>query len=425
MTMRPDLERELRLYLRARSIDREPDGLLAATLAHVDRTGQRPGWLVLDRWASPLAQARMRTLRRTALIVLVAAVALLAAALFVAVGSRPRLPKPVGPAGNGLIAFDSHGTIVTMAPDGSRERPITVGPALATYPTWSPDGTRIAYFEQPALRKPAALFVADADGSHRINVTAALTGSVPRIGPGAAWSPDGTRLAFTALTPGSPNGDLHIVVVGSNGQGIARVGPPSIEAQDPAWSPDGTRIAFEGKAAGIDALYVMEADGAHARRITTVTIDPGGFGDPVGFHGALWSPDGTRLVFFVIGRSGGNHDVYVVNADGTGERNITNSLEDEQWPAWSPDGRLIAAEREYGVLVMNSDGSDQRILPSDVLDPSNAASWPLWAPDGSSMAVYTQAGTIELLDIAGGPPVTIPSPGGATTTGSWQRIAGP
>jgi Tol biopolymer transport system component len=425
MTVQRDDDRALRSYLEGRSTRHVPEGLLEATLARVEQTGQRPGWLLLDRWASPATQGRMQaTGRQMAFLAIVVAIVLVAAILIVAVGSRPRLPKPFGPAGNGILAFDANGAIVVANPDGSGRHPLTLGSSIATDPSWSLDGTRIAYFEQPAPHAPGALFVAEADGSHALDVTSALRGSTPLLDQPAAWSPDGRQLAFTALTTGSADGDPHIVVVGADGNGLARIGPSSIEAWDPAWSPDGTRIAFKGQSNGVDAIYVMDALGGNARRITSVTIDTRSYGDPMAFRDPQWSPDGTRIVFFVTVQSG-NQDIFVVNADGSGELDLTNSLEDEAWPIWSPDGTRIALDRQYDVVVMKPDGSDQHVLVSDPLAPEGSR--PRWAPDGSRIFVFTSAvaDTMEVLDVAGGPPVKIPAPGGPTGKVSWQRVAAP
>ena len=300
MTAQHDHDRALRSYLEDRATGRVPEGLLEASLARIERTGQRPGWLLLDRWASPATQSRMQTHgRQMAVLAIVVAIALIAAAVIVTIGSRPRLPKPFGPAGNGLIAFDTGGTIVVANPDGSGRHPLDVAAPIATDPSWSPDGTRIAFFEQTAPHSPGALFIANPDGSHAVEVTSSLRGSAPLLDQPAAWSPDGQQLAFTALTIGSADGDPHIVVVGVDGKGLTRVGPPSIEAWDPAWSPDGTHIAFKGQASGVAAMYVMDPAGSNARRITSVTIDTRSYGDPLAFRDPQWSPDGTRILFFV------------------------------------------------------------------------------------------------------------------------------
>ena len=71
---------------------------------------------------------------------------------------------PIGPAGNGLIAFSSGGDIWVVDPDGSDRRQLTSAPGLEHSPAWSADGTRLAYWSQEALGAPASVVVMDADG---------------------------------------------------------------------------------------------------------------------------------------------------------------------------------------------------------------------------------------------------------------------
>jgi TolB protein len=144
---------------------------------------------------------------------------------------------------------------------------------------------------------------------------------------------------------------------------------------EPAWSPDGSRIAFSSKREGSFDVYVMEADGSETRRLTTTSADEG---DPT------WSPDGRRIVF-ARGTSG---DLYVVNADGTEARPLVVGAASDTQPAWSPDGRWIAfARRLSGTTIRElwlarADGSGLRRLTS--LEAVSEA--PTWSPDGGRIA---------------------------------------
>jgi TolB protein len=77
-----------------------------------------------------------------------------------------------------------------------------------------------------------------------------------------------------------------------------------------------------------------------------------------------WSPDGRKIAF--VSDRNGNSEVYVMNAKGNGQRNLTRNPAFDADPAWSPDGRKIAfaskRDGEYGIYVMNVDGSGQRRL---------------------------------------------------------------
>lgn len=133
--------------------------------------------------------------------------------------------------------------------------------------------------------------------------------------------------------------------------------------EDPAWSPDGQKIAFDSDRDNPDGspdLYVMNADGSDQHDLTNTCC--------VSDVRAAWSPDGTRIAFW---RFSGNVDsIVVINADGTGERTLTGSREHAADPAWSPDGEWIAYTRETDNLdspeiwVMRADGSQKRKLVS-------------------------------------------------------------
>jgi len=120
----------------------------------------------------------------------------------------------------------------------------------------------------------------------------------------------------------------------------------------------------------------MNADGSKPVRLTD---DPAQDGWPA------WSPDGTRIAF--TSTRDGNYEIYVMNAGGSGQVNITNTEgNDWDWDArWSPDGQKIIWESSCcpgGVNIMNSDGSDRQGL----IDSGTSDAWPDWSPDGSRIA---------------------------------------
>lgn len=138
------------------------------------------------------------------------------------------------------------------------------------------------------------------------------------------------------------------------------------------WSPDGTRLAW--RVFGIDGydLQVMRVDGSEP-----ITIDL-----PPVFcvHSLEWTPDGTRIGF---AGGGENHDVWVVEADGSNLTNLTNSRAEEMEATWSPDGSQIMFVRsmpELGLWVMDADGSNDNLLPA--LDIGFDLHW---SPDGGQI----------------------------------------
>jgi len=147
------------------------------------------------------------------------------------------------------------------------------------------------------------------------------------------WSPDGTRIAFTSDRDG-PHG-IH--VMNADGTNQHRLTDwPGLDTE-PAWSPDGTKIAFSSERDGKAEIYVMRADGSNITRITTNnTWD----GQPD------WSPDGSRLAFTRTvcnaTRDGLCYPAVIVTT-ATGQSPQEVDVGEE--PVWSPHGRSIAVTR--------------------------------------------------------------------------------
>jgi dipeptidyl aminopeptidase/acylaminoacyl peptidase len=132
----------------------------------------------------------------------------------------------------------------------------------------------------------------------------------------------------------------------------------------------------------------MDADGSNVTRVTTT---------PVAFS-PTWSPDGTKLAFEGVRpfQSANNADIWIVNPDGTGLTNVTQTDDSwEEYPAWSPDGSRIAFDANDGadteIFVMNPDGSN-RLQLTDNFDPFRPPGdyLPAWSPDGSKIAFVSE-----------------------------------
>ncbi len=153
---------------------------------------------------------------------------------------------------------------------------------------------------------------------------------------------------------------------------------------DPMLSPDGTKIAYCSFRESIySQIYVMNVDGTGARQMTNINS-----GDACG---PAWSRDGKRIAFYAFAQTSPsrNLEIWVMDADGSNQKRLTERGMD---PTWSPDGRQIAfASRRDGIFqiyVMNSDGSNVRRLTKHNSEDSN----PSWAPDGGAIAYISATG---------------------------------
>ena len=113
--------------------------------------------------------------------------------------------------------------------------------------------------------------------------------------------------------------------------GLIRSTPTPLDVQTPAWSPDGRKLAFVSRRDGNSEIYVINADGSGQENLTQ---------HPARDSHPSWSRDGRKLAF--VSRRDGNSEIYVMNADGSGLRNVTRAPSNDLRPAWSPDGGAIA-----------------------------------------------------------------------------------
>ncbi len=189
---------------------------------------------------------------------------------------------------------------------------------------------------------------------------------------------------------GSCNDEIY--VINADGSGLRRLTRNDVPDGGPTWSPDGQRIAFvSSRDRTGDDIFVMNADGGDQQNLTR---KPGRDGGPE------WSPDGRTILFTgvpvgqlavvagAVSASGPNPDVYVMNADGSEQRNLTRTRElGEFGAAWSPDGRRIAFDESHStwarVVVMNADGSGKRGVTHRLADAFMS-----WSPDGRRIAFW-------------------------------------
>lgn len=236
--------------------------------------------------------------------------------------------------------------------NGSDMRQVTFGKDEDDSPAWSPNGRQIAFVS--IHEGVSDIFVMDTDGRNTRQVTHEMGQNIHPM-----WSPDGRRILFNTMV-------------------FARQGLPDDH------SGDGKRLIGEKRDDSID-LATIQADGRDLRRITQ-----GG-----GFTYASYSSDGRSVLH--RRQRGELSQIFVMNADGSGDHNVSGGFTTDGWPAWSVDGKRIVFSRHvangFQIFVMNADGSDVRQLTDAAGEFTNAR----WSPDGKKILCGHRLGGTNLV----------------------------
>jgi TolB protein len=284
------------------------------------------------------------------------------------------------PGANGKIAFsrccvNTGGDIWTANPDGTGAVDVSKDNNSDTGdsdPAWSPDGTRIAFMREHKDTGSNSfarnIWVMNADGTGQHNLTPNDPNAPTRVDEYTpTWSPDGTKIAFVRVDIGQQfccpviPGSTDIWTMNADGTGLKNITntPSNLDEHDPAWSPDGKKIAFAGVNSTGGHIFTVNADGTgNQQELTTgSTSHPN------------WSPWGNQIVFSVAG-SDNILRLWVMNADGSNQTQITDPPVSQQNqgdtnPAWSPAGDKIVFETNqnestwWGLATVNPDGTDR------------------------------------------------------------------
>ena len=256
-------------------------------------------------------------------------------------GTQLCVPAPTGQSGggfcqnaaatpistrNGIIAFEIFGSTFGIEPDGTNQMQI---PPAGSFPSWSPDGTRLLYNRTTSLDPDQEIYITNADSTGFRQITFNFFNDYK-----AQWSPDGTRAVFYRLFNSS---DIEIFTINTdspiNGINEIRLTDDDCLNQDPTYSPDGSLIAFAKICANesLSGIYTMNsADGSQPFQLTSGGTD----------YSPAWRPDGGRIIFVRDG------DIWAINPNGKGIIQITFDLQFPYYsPVYSPDGEKIAFSR--------------------------------------------------------------------------------
>lgn len=268
------------------------------------------------------------------------------------------------PSPTGMIVFHSNRAgsggyhIYTMWGDGSFVEQVTTFAPPNSEPTWSPDGSRIAFTTGKDDISNFTLYAIDADGSNPERLLEPVKGDnwYP------AWSPDGTRIAFQS----NRDGNMEIYMLELETKAVTRLTNNDYTDSMPSWSPDSRQLVYVSSPEGEGDIHVMNADGSDVVRLT---FSEGPDTQP------KWSPDGKKILF-MSGRDG-NGEIYMMNADGSEQTRITDTPYDSEWtPSWAMNGTKILFSAPYDsdweIYLMDPDGSNRVRLTEEMGDDRHA-----------------------------------------------------
>jgi len=257
-------------------------------------------------------------------------------ALNVAESPLPPLPKIVFDRQFAQVDGENRSDIYVVNGDGTGLRDLTNNPAWAAKDAaWSPDGTKIAFASrednlEECCHSIWSLFVMNADGTHIHEVAAATYLSLDGSDEFPTWSPDGKQIAFNS----SDSGSAGFSVVNADGTDEHQV----LKAQGfgPEWSPDGKEIAFVGVVNGIQEIEAFNPDGTDLRQVT--------HGPSVAGAIPHWSPDSKWISYAVVTDDGSGSVVHLIHPDGSDDHALGNPSVCQFAAVWSPDGRQMVVE---------------------------------------------------------------------------------
>jgi TolB protein len=235
--------------------------------------------------------------------------------------------------------------------DGFNPRRVTVNGSLNILPTWSPDGTSLAYVSYRRVT-PLVYLARIFEGKSTANLTGERENS-QAFAP--SFSPDGRKVAFAS----NRSGNMDIWVTNADGTGARQLTTTRAAETAPCWSPTGQEIAFTSSRTGTPQLWIMGADGLNVRRLTTV----GNYNDA-----CAWNPGAPQFseIAYTARLEAGGFDVAVIDLATRQVRQITRGRGSCEYPSWAPNGRhlVFSCERRgtWAITIADREGrSIQRL----------------------------------------------------------------
>lgn len=317
-------------------------------------------------------RARRRAVRRVQMVGLTVAVVIVTSGVTFTLGrmfgsERREANETPTPAARSFLAFafasDRGGDldIYVADSDGAGVQRVTDDPDDEFGPAWSPDGTRIAFTR--GLEDDPNIYIVNSDGSGEVQLT-----DDPADDADPAWSPDGTSIAFVSTR----EGDSDVYLMSADGSDQRRLTDHSASDFDPAWSADGTQLFFsrdEHDGAEQSDIWLMSIRGRKAWKVV---------GGPDSQYQPAPSPDGTRLAF--VSNRDGVAQIYVMDLPDSEPRQLTHTPANKSRPSWSPDGKQIVFaagdETNREVFAINVDGTGIRPVTTNPADDVT----PEWNP---------------------------------------------
>lgn len=333
----------------------------AATQVAVQPTASTPATTTVQATVAATVQATVETTATVTTATTVTATAettaTVPAATVAPTAGAQETAQPPATGGNppGSIIFDSFENggfnIYRVRADGTGLQQLIAG---GSDPALSPDGSRIAY----RMRRDTGglgIGIASATGQVLNTVTEESAAGYP------TWSPDGNHLAYNVVPSNRLTSQILRIGIGPDNQPIV-IG----DGWRPAWQPaPGTNVLYDGCKAGADCgsvltLNAFEGDPNNPNLITT------------GSAGA-WSPSGGQIAFQAADDKG-NTQIWVVNADGSGRKQVTSDVGTQGMPIWSSDGQWLFYRTDQGgkgwaIFAIRTNGSDARKITDSNVHP--------------------------------------------------------